>query len=88
MLFKFLIALGGFIVTVIIAGWRRNLAYNRRFDRINERFEEIVQLIFSEHGKLRDDWVKLHGDFVKLHGVVVQQVSPGSLVVVQLCILR
>ncbi len=82
MLFEFLIALGGFIVTVIIADWRRNLAHNRRFDRMNERldrinerfdrqnerFEEIVQLIFSEHGKLRDDWVKLHG-------VVVQQDS-------------
>ena len=75
MLFEFLIALGGFIVTVIIADWRRNLAHNRRFDRmnehldrINERFEEIVQLIFSEYGKSRDDWGKLHG-------VVVQQDS-------------
>ncbi len=64
MLFEFLVVLGGFIVTVIIADWRRNLAHNRRFDRMNEpldrinerfdrqneRFEEIVQLIFSEHG--------------------------------------
>lgn len=49
---------------------------NERFDRQNERFEEIVQLIFSEHGKLRDDWVKLHG-------VVVQQDSEMRDFVIQ-----
>ena len=59
MLFEFLIALGGFIVSMIIAGWIQNAANNRRYDR-------LIQLILSENEKLR-------GDLTKLHGIVIQQ---------------
>lgn len=59
MLFEFLIVLGGFIVSMIIAGWIQNAANNRRYDR-------LIQLILSENEKLR-------GDLTKLHGIVIQQ---------------
>ncbi len=59
MLLEFLIALGGFIVSMIIAGWIQNAANNRRYDR-------LIQLILSENEKLR-------GDLATLHGIVIQQ---------------
>lgn len=59
MLFEFLIVLGGFIVSMIIADWIQNVANNRRYDR-------LIQLILSENEKLR-------GDLTKLHGIVIQQ---------------
>ncbi len=59
MLFEFLIALGGFIVSMIIAGWIQNAANNRRYDR-------LIQLILSENEKLR-------GDLTKLREILIQQ---------------
>ncbi len=66
MLFEFLIALGGFIVSMIIAGWIQNAANNRRYDR-------LIQLILSENEKLRGENEKLCGDLATLHGIVIQQ---------------
>lgn len=66
MLFEFLIALGGFIVSMIIAGWIQNAANNRRYDR-------LIQLILSENEKLRGENEKLRGDLATLHGIVIQQ---------------
>ena len=66
MLFEFLIVLGGFIVSMIIAGWIQNAANNRRYDR-------LIQLILSENEKLRGENEKLRGDLAALHGIVIQQ---------------
>ncbi len=84
MLFEFLIALGGFIVSMIIAGWVQNATQNRRFDRVNERFdrvnerldrmnersESILQILLNENSKLRGEISELRGEVSELRGEV------------------